>query len=112
MSTLGQLTVHRQRCKANVDAVEKRNDVEKPNERKNPDFQLPDRSGRDGPFSNAGLVQRGHSSQSADSSQSENSMVSKMWRSRFESTKAGYVSGLKVPSCLALAPFPSIVPEW
>jgi hypothetical protein len=108
----GQLLVHRQGSKADVDAVEKCNDVEKPNEGKNPDFQFPNRSALDDPCTDAGLVRRGHSSQSAGSSQSGNSMVLiKMWRSRFESTKAGYASGLKEPSRPALALFRALFPS-
>jgi len=42
-----QVLVHREFRKRNVDAVEERNNVEKQDEGKNPDLQLPDRSGFD-----------------------------------------------------------------
>ena len=36
----GQLFVHGQRCKPNVDPIEKRHNVEQPDKGKNPDLQL------------------------------------------------------------------------
>jgi hypothetical protein len=52
-----QLTIHSERGKANIYAVDKGNNVENTNEGKNPDFQLPDRLGLEDPSWTVELAQ-------------------------------------------------------
>jgi hypothetical protein len=74
----GQFPVHRERSKPNVDAIEQGNNKKHQNKGNKPHPQLANGSGFEGHFTNASLVQCGHSRQSAASEQRGHFMALKM----------------------------------